>query len=176
MARRTFGWTGADLSGMMRNAASYAIDRSLNTAKGPLSSTTLTSSNNGDFTGRGGGGGGGGSLLTIGDVKITWEDVRQAYVESSRRWVTHQHALSYHVISYQTNTPYPSCHILSTHPFISCHINTPSDSCHINTPSFRSYHTTPHFRIYHIIPCQHTLHVAYFEILTQPILIFFSQH
>ena len=85
LAKRTFGWTGADLSGMMRNAASYAIDRSLSMAKIPSSTTTTTTTSNSDFNAAGGGGSGVGSLLTIGDVKITWGDVHQAYVESSRR-------------------------------------------------------------------------------------------
>ena len=70
---------------MMRNAASYAIDRSLSMAKVPSSSSTTTTTGSNDFNAAGGGGSGVGSLLTIGDVKITWGDVHQAYVESSRR-------------------------------------------------------------------------------------------
>ena len=76
VAVATDGWTGADLAGLMRGAASFAIDRSLSIAKGapldpvpvpvPVPDTVSVPT---------------GATLQI---HIAWEDIRQAMGESSK--------------------------------------------------------------------------------------------
>lgn len=68
LAERTVGWTGADLSGMMRNAASFAIDRSLNGVPGGTVPSSPSSSPSSSIT----------------EVQILWEDINQAFKESSK--------------------------------------------------------------------------------------------
>ena len=65
VAAATEGWTGADLSGLMRGAASFAIDRSLSTAKGARRGTPPVA------------GGGEG-------IRVKWEDIDQAMGEAAK--------------------------------------------------------------------------------------------
>jgi SpoVK/Ycf46/Vps4 family AAA+-type ATPase len=80
LAERTFGYTGADLTGLLRNAASFAIERSLSQIQGdnryqqrrdlsPEQLKVETAKN---------------KLSLEKSIFILWEDLETAYLESSK--------------------------------------------------------------------------------------------
>lgn len=80
LAERTFGYTGADLTGLLRNAASFAIERSLSKIQSDYRSQTRSDLNPSEQKLEKAKN----KVALEKSIFILWDDIETAYLESSK--------------------------------------------------------------------------------------------